>query len=178
MTRARLKWLQSAEPIHTMEQERKIAAQDSGGKFAGYKNGCNFLPPPYADWAYICWSEMHRQHHDRICSSATEWASGHTTEYHLVSVLKNGTPDVVAACSTGYASTDAQCPDPDDDAETKAISHWNTKPEASDYLPKPDDLWKYDPDVEPDFIAQAWMNDCVSAATYPPPEMSRPTPQK
>jgi uncharacterized protein YecT (DUF1311 family) len=176
MTRDRLTWLQTAEPIRAMEQERKITSKDSGGRFAGYKADCTLMPPPYGNWTYDCWGDAHRQHNDRVCSSVMEWASGHMTEYRLVSVLQGGEPRLVATCSTGYASTGQQCPEHDDNAETKAISHWNTNPEPPAQLPtaRADDLWKYDPDIAPSAIDQQWMSDCLFAATYPPPDVSRP----
>lgn len=177
MTRDHLIWLQTAEPIRTMKQERKITSKDSGGAFAGYKTYCTLLPPPYGGWTYDCWGDAHHQHNDRVCSSAMEWASGHMTEYRLVRVLKGGELKLAATCSTGYASTGEQCPERDDDAETKAIAHWNTNPEPSTHLAAPyaDDLWKYDPDIEPNVIDNQWMLDCLFSATYPPPEESRPS---
>ena len=56
----------------------------------------------------------------------------------------------MASCSTGYAEMSEQCPEPDDDAETKAVAHWNTNPEPSNELPTPhaSGLWKYDPDKD------------------------------
>lgn len=182
MTHDRLTFLQTAEPIRTMERQRKITSEDGGGTFDGFRTYCVLQPPPYGNWAYECWGEMHRQHNDKICSTETTWASGHITEYRLVSVLRSGTPKLVATCSTGYASTSAKCPEINDTAETKAISHWNTNPEPSDDLTMPHagDLWKYDPDVAPREIDQQWMHDCLFASTYPPPKVSRPnsTPQK
>jgi uncharacterized protein YecT (DUF1311 family) len=179
MTRDRLTFLQTAAPIHAMERQRKITNQDSGGSFVGYEtSSCFFPPPPYGNWGYICLGAVHRQHNDRICSVATEWASGRTSEYRLLSVLKNGEPKPVAACDTGYGATSGQCPEPDDDAETKAVAHWTTNPESSDELPTPhaSGLWKYDPDIDPAISDQPWMRDCLFASTYPPPELSRPDP--
>jgi hypothetical protein len=73
-----------------------------------------------------------------------------------------------------------RCPDPADDAETRAAAHWNLNPQLFDAHPTPttQGLWKYDPDIAMD--PQPWMDACVSAATYPPPEQSRhdPAPAK
>jgi hypothetical protein len=82
----------------------------------------------------------------------------------------------MASCSTGYAETSEQCPEPDDDAETKAVAHWNTNPEPSNELPTPhaSGLWKYDPDIDPGITDQPWMRDCLFGSSYPLPEMSRP----
>jgi uncharacterized protein YecT (DUF1311 family) len=174
MTRDRLTFLRTAGPIRVMEQERKITSKDSGGVFAGFETYCVLQPPPYGNWTYECWGGAYRQHNDRICSSAMEWASGHISEKRLVSVLRNGEPKPVASCATGYASTDEPCPEPDDAAETRAVAHWNTKPADDLPIQPAGRLWKYDPDIEPDQIARQWMQDCLFAPTYPPPEVSRP----
>jgi uncharacterized protein YecT (DUF1311 family) len=175
MTLDRLHFLRTAVPIRTMELQRKITAKDSGGRFAGYKTYCVLQPPPYGNWSYECWGEVHREHNDRVCSVSLEWASGHLTEYRLVSVLKNGEPKSVASCSTGYADTTGQCPDGGDQAAARADRHWNTNPKLSDDLPVPhvDDLWKYDPDIQTDLAGQPWMRECLTAPVYPP-ELSRP----
>jgi uncharacterized protein YecT (DUF1311 family) len=68
MTRGRLDFLKSGRAIRIMEEQRRIAAKDSSGPFAGYRAYCHFLPPPYGDWGYGCWSTVYRRHRDRICS--------------------------------------------------------------------------------------------------------------
>ena len=75
----------------------------------------------------------------------------------------------MASCSTGYAETSEQCPEPDDDAETKAVAHWNTNPEPSNELPTPhaSGLWKYDPDIDPRITDQPWMRARLFGSTYP-----------
>jgi len=75
----------------------------------------------------------------------------------------------MASCSTGYAEMSEQCPEPDDDAETKAVAHWNTNPEPSNELPTPhaSGLWKYDPDIDPRITDQPWMRACLFGSTYP-----------
>jgi hypothetical protein len=137
---------------------------------------CVLQPPPYGHWTYECWGDAHRQHEDRVCSSATEWASGHKTEYRLFSSLKDDQLKLVATCSTGDFSDGEDCPDPSSNAENNLASHWNTNPTRLPNLPNPrvDDLWKYDPDIEPDQINQQWAHDCLFAPNYPPPEVSRP----
>jgi uncharacterized protein YecT (DUF1311 family) len=175
MTRERLTSLQTAEPIHMLELQRKIVFNDGDGTFAGYRTYCVLQPPPYGNWNYECWGDTLRQHNDRICSSSMEWASGHMTEYRAVSVLKDGEPKVVATCSTGYATT--KCPDPNADVWTKLDAHWNSTPNPSEALPtsRMADLWKFDPDIDPGETDQAWMHDCLFSSTYPPPEVSRPS---
>ena len=70
---------------------------------------------------------------------------------------------------------------PDDDPEIKAIAHWNADPKPSSSLPVPraGSLWKYDPDADT-MTDEPWVSDCLFAATYPPPEVSRAnsSPQK
>ncbi|BAM88472.1 conserved hypothetical protein [Bradyrhizobium oligotrophicum S58] len=175
-TRNRLAELQSGRLIRTMERQRAAAAKDSGGAFAGYDTACYVLPPPYGRWSFSCFSTAHRQQHDRICSVSTEWATGHMTEYRYLSVAKDGRPVLVAGCSAGESDVE-RCPEPDDDAEAKAIAHWNTAPSNASYVaPRPDQLWKYDPDVDPEPIAAPWMQDCLFAPAFPPPGQSRSAP--
>lgn len=175
MTRVRLTFLQTAKPIRVMEQERQIMSKDSGGPFTGFQTYCVLQPPPYGSWDYECWGDAHRQQNGRICSSLMRWASGHWYEYRLVSVLNGDKPKPVAICSAQDDTMGARCPEPDLIAET----HWNTKFEQSAGVPNlPDlpnwgagDLWKYDPDIEPnDVIGQAWMHDCLVTPGYPPVE--------
>ena len=94
----------------------------------------------------------------------------------VVSIVRDGAPKVIATCSTGYESTDEQCPDPDDDAETRAIAHWNTSPTDSSF-------WtdgvhhkavKYDADLDPTDIDQPWFNECLTSSVYPPPPAISP----
>jgi uncharacterized protein YecT (DUF1311 family) len=177
MTNQWLKFMQTSDPVRTMEQEREITSKDSGGAFAGYKTGCVLQPPPYGTWGYECWGEAHRQHKDRVCSSVLEWASGHITEYRRVGILKDGKVKLLATCSTGYdTETDTQCYDASDYARKSVTLHWNTNPVLDAQAPilGTRDLWKYDPDIEPDVIKQQWMHDCLFAPIYPPPEVSRP----
>jgi hypothetical protein len=176
VTRARLDSLRTGEPVRAMERERAIVSKDGGGAFAGFKTYCVLQPPPYGTWTYECWGEAYRQHGDRVCSLATEWASGHMTERRLVSAMRGDQLQPVASCSTGYASYGDDCPDPYDDAEVDPGSHWNTNPTHVAGLPNPraNDLWKYDPDIELYRIEQKWMRDCLFAPVFPPPELSRP----
>jgi uncharacterized protein YecT (DUF1311 family) len=176
MTRDRQQFLRAAVPIRAMEEQNEAASKVSGGLFAGYDTFCYFLPPPHSDWRYACFGTKHRQHHDRICSLRTEWASGHVTEYRLVSVLRNGEPKPVASCSIGYAETREHCPESSDDPETKAIAHWNTNPQPANNFSvrKEGGFWKYDPDIPLSKDEQPWMDDCLLASTYPPADLSRP----
>ena len=177
ITKDRLNFLRGTEPIRTMEQQRKIASEDGGGPFAGYEaDSCEFLPPHYSNWEYVCWITTHRQHKDRICSATEDWASGHTTEQRLVSVVNDGHPKPVARCSTGYAGN--TCPDPENIGDVGAAAHWNTNPQPSAFnlhSPRAGSLWKFDPDG-PRGDDYPWMRDCLFAPTYPPPDVSRPDP--
>jgi uncharacterized protein YecT (DUF1311 family) len=175
MTRDRLTSLRTAQPIRVMEQERRIISNDSGGAFSGFKTFCVLQPPPYGNWTYQCWGDAYRQHGGRVCSSGMSWASGRMTEYRLVGILKDGKLEPVASCSAGEFSEGEDCPDSSGDAKTNSAAHWNTNPSRVANLPTPPaDLWKYDPDIEPDQINQAWMRDCLFAPNYPPAEVSRP----
>ena len=180
MTRERLTFLRTTEPIRRLELQRRMASEDGSGTFAGYKAHCVLQPPPYGNWTYECWGDTFRQHKDRICSSVMEWASGHMTEYRSVSVLKNGEPKVLAACSIGYAETNGRCPEPNDDVSTKLDAHWNTTPDPSEIPPaaRVAELWKFDPDLDPSATDREWMHDCVSDSIYPPSSASRPSPKK
>ncbi len=175
ITRDRLESLRSGELIHKMEEQRKTVSKESGGPFAGYATKCISYPPPYGNWGYDCAGTWQRQNHDRICSAHAVWTSGRTSEYRLVSALIAGELKNVARCSTGEFDKE-QCPDSPDDAETNAAAHWNTNPQPARDLPTAhlNDLWKYDPDIEPDEPDPKWMRDCLFAPTFPPPELSHP----
>ena len=94
------------------------------------------------------------------------------TKYQLVSVLKNGAPKRAAFCSTDYGLRDRQtCPGTRHNPWIKADAHWDTSfDKAPDDSPTLDvsDLWKYDPDIEPDVIKQPRMHDCLFAPIFPP----------
>lgn len=175
VTRDRADFLRAAGPIRAMERQREVASTDSGGSFAGFRTSCYFLPPPHSEWIYACFGTVHRQHRDRICSLTTDWASGHESEYRLVSVVGSSTPTPVASCSIGYAATTERCPDAADDAAATADARWNTKPGSRDgsSAPGTGGLWKYDPDIQGDIADQPWMHECLSAAVYPPSRVGR-----
>ena len=178
ITRDRLDFLNGTKPIRVMEQQRKIASEDGGAPFAGYEaDSCEFLPSHYSNWGYNCWITTHRQHADRICSVMQDWASGHSTEHRLVSVVNNGEPKPVASCYTGYAGL--TCPDPENIAMIGPAAHWNTNPHPSTFdlrPPRASSLWKYDPDGPGSGADEPWVRECLFARTYPPPELSRPDP--
>jgi hypothetical protein len=122
-------------------------------------------------------TRAYRQHRGRICSVAQMWASGHLTDERLVSVVRNGKPEPIASCSIGYAATDEPCPDPFQIADLKPVAHWNSAPNLDSSfsaIPGTEDLWKYDPDLEPAQYDQPWMNDCLFAPAFPPPALHRP----
>jgi uncharacterized protein YecT (DUF1311 family) len=178
-TRERLEFLASGRPIRAMEDQRKTNAKDSGEPFEGYTAHCNFLPPRWASgaWIYECWGAMYRQRRDRICSVSQMWASGHMTDFRLVSVVRNGKPTAVAGCSIGYATTDEPCPEPFQLDSLKPVAHWTTDPDVQaevERVPDPKELWKYDPDLGQWLYNQPWMDECLSAPVFPPPESSRP----
>jgi hypothetical protein len=197
-TRERLDFLKSGQPIRTMEAQRQIAAKDSGGPFAGDASLCQFWAPPLGDWGYACRTEISRQNRSRICGTGVSnerrsWSG------RSVKVVENGRPRTVARCSIGGEAlptvtggnaatnpTDGDratitiireppCPDPDQADALKPIAHWNTSPNPIvDKLRFREDRWKYDPDLTPAQYEQPWMNECLSAPVFPPPEQSRP----
>jgi uncharacterized protein YecT (DUF1311 family) len=170
VTRQRLTFLRSGDPVRTMERQRTILSGDSGGAFEGFQSTGVLQPPPYGSWPYECWGDAHRQNKNRVCSSVREWASGHMTESRRVSVVQGGELKFVASC----ASAGEDCPDGDNRDNAGSASHWNTNPTQPVADPQMADLWKYDPDIEPEVIDQKWMHDCLFAPVYPPPEARRP----
>jgi uncharacterized protein len=182
-TAGRLYFLTHGQPIKAMEEQRRIAARDSGGRFAGYATTCGFSPQPDGggDWPYSCATAVYRQHHDWVCSVTTMRAGIHTTDIRVLTTVANeNRPRPLASCWIGYAATDALCPDRNQSAEDKARARWKRDPgEATDLvmvrLPgNTGALWKYDPDLTPAQYEQPWMDDCLFAPVFPPPEQSRP----
>jgi uncharacterized protein YecT (DUF1311 family) len=176
-TRARRDFLASGKPIRTMEAQRRIAANDSGGRYAGYDAGCDFRPPPESDWSYDCSSSLAvRQHHDRICSDAQALSEQKPFDIRGVSRWANGRAVAVARCWMGDDRTIEPCPDPAQTDALKPTAHWKLlPPPLLGLLPdRPGVLWKYDPDLEPGQYEQPWMDACLSAPVFPPPEQSRP----
>jgi uncharacterized protein YecT (DUF1311 family) len=159
VTRDRLAFLTSGKPVRTMENQRKMASRDSGGPFAGYTASCNF-GPARAHWLYGCWSSVYRQHHGRVCSVSESGSDLHFSDYWLVGVVEKGKLKAVATCSIGYAGTNAPCPD-----------HWAT--DLGTPLESMPELWKYDPDFVHPANGLSWMEECLSARVFPPPELSR-----
>ena len=160
-----------------MEAQRKEAVGDSGGQLAGYEAFCNIFPPPYGGWNYSCLGSRHRQNGDRICSTFTEWASGHTTAIRRLSIFSDGKIQAIASCSFGYADTNAQCPGTGEGRQTSA-EHWDmTAITGSDNsLPEPGKLWKYDPDIDLSDDDGQWMRDCLTAPVFPPLDQRGGTP--
>lgn len=169
ITRDRLDALKKSTLIHTMEAERKAAVKDSGGPFVGYEADCDIFPPPYGNWNYSCHGSQHRQHGNRICSTSTEWASGHTTVKRFMSIFQDGTFHPIASCSFGYAASHAECPGTGDYTPTGSSAHWHMTPTERDVSPPQlEKLWKYDPDIDLGEDNALWMDDCLSANVFPP----------
>jgi uncharacterized protein YecT (DUF1311 family) len=175
----RLGFLQSGEPIRALEGQRRIAAQRSGGPFDGYSDSCGYWPLQFSK-GYRCVITVYRQHRDRICSVAQAWAAGGTTDYRLVSVVKNDKPEEIAGCAIGAAAgtENAPCPDRDQTDALKHAPHWKTDMswgyEMYQLSVKPKDLWKYDPDLTPAQYEQPWMTECLFAPVFPPAELRQP----
>ena len=145
-----------------MERQRRIAARDSGGSFAGYEIfSCFLYPPPYGSWNYVCLGAAHRQHNDQVCSAATEWASGHTTDTGS-SASKDGKPAPVASCSSASPARagNAQSLTAMPKRKPSLMEH---EPKLFSSLPASHTggLWKYDPDIDPGITDRQWMRDCL-----------------
>lgn len=152
--------------IAAVERQRKLAAPYTGGRFAGYRTECFFAWPRFGG-GYICVGTQSFQHHDRVCTSKIEWASGHETEYRTVVVVVGGRSKTIATCSTGYAETSEQCPSDDASSDREHRRHWDLHPAASE----PDQqllafpFLKYDPDVF--VLDKPWLRACLTEPNYP-----------
>jgi uncharacterized protein YecT (DUF1311 family) len=175
MTRDRLRFLQTGEPIRIMEAQRKATSGDSGGPFAGFRTSCVLQPPPYANWAFECWGSVHRQNTNRVCSSVKLWASGHSTEYRLVSVLEGGKPKQSAVCSTESSGDRPLCPGLGDTPRERADARWDTNFSGTLNFSAdldPGGLWEYDPDIGSEVVEEPWLNGCLTSSNFPPSKSS------
>jgi len=150
-----------------IKKQRANAAMYTGGPYAGYQTDCWFAPRGFGNGDYLCLGTETFQNRDRICRSATSWASGHTTEYRTVADVVGSGVRLKATCATGYESTDEPCPEPGLDE-----GHWNMKPVATGDTPEftlkgREHLQKYDPDASS--MGEPWLRDCLTDPNYPAP---------
>jgi uncharacterized protein len=155
--------------LAALAQQKKDADGYKGGPFAGFDTDCSFLPPGWGDGDYLCITTQTYQNKDRVCTVATEWASGHTTDVRTVSNVVNGSLKPVASCASGYSDVDGpKCPDADD---ADAAAHWDRSPDPSKIkttAPSPS-LPKLDPEAD-SFSPQdtTWLKACLTDPSYPP----------
>jgi uncharacterized protein YecT (DUF1311 family) len=156
-------FLESGAVISKLEAQRALRIKDGGGKYAGYRVGCWFVEPPWgAENAYVCGGTVRRQRDNRVCVSAEEWASGHTTEIRTVGVVSEGKLSPVATCRFGYAGL--TCPG---EMESAANAHWTLNPRVLENGELEESgFWKYDPDAAQD--SAPWLDDCIQSGFYPP----------
>lgn len=142
--------------------QRKFLAQFTGGPFAGFETGCDFLPGN-RQLTYGCFSERRYQHQDRVCTLKDDWASGGYDQTRLVGHVVQGRLETVAACGDGVEGA-GTCPDADNAG--KPAARWNVQPglpaAASKALPKLDAEAELDPEDT------GWLRACLTDSHYPP----------
>ncbi|MGL4963867.1 MAG: lysozyme inhibitor LprI family protein [Inquilinus sp.] len=167
---ARLKMRSGTDPkqfdlIATAEAQRRFAARFSGGPFARFRTGCDFLPSDGRSAAadvYGCFATRFYQNKDRICGVSEDWASGAVYETHSVADVVDGKPKTVATCSVEGAAGEPPCPDGDRDGAAR----WNLQPKADDAtsagsLPRIDaEAGGLDDDAP-------WLQACLTDGRYP-----------
>ena len=156
-------FLQSEDPIVSMETQRNLRLKDGGGKYEGYYTSCWFVEPPWGEAnEYVCVGMMRRQKGNRVCTAGSEWASGHETYVRVVSEVVNGQLKHIATCKEGYSGN--TCPGQKADEG----AHWTINPkDVEKDTTSVARFWKYDPDstmVE----GRDWTDDCVEQQIYPP----------
>jgi uncharacterized protein YecT (DUF1311 family) len=175
ITDDREKYLQRAEPIHVMEEERRVAFRDGGDSFAGYATDCSLEAQMDGRWVYECQTVLYRLRNNRLCSVETGGDEDQMTYLRSVTNLNDGKHKPVAICHIGFDWAEAQCPG--ENGKFKAAAHWNTNP-VHDWVPvysaEMKNFWKYDPDLTADEFDQPWMHDCLFNSVYPPPQLSHP----
>jgi uncharacterized protein len=160
--------------IKRIEDERQFASKFTGGPFGGYEIECWSAPEGFGDGAYVCVGNQTFQNDNRICRSTIEWASAHETEYRTVAQANGNEAKMIATCSTGYASSDYECPEADEEDPT--AKKWNRQPTVTDSIPElkvRDDhnpFSKLDPDADKPDID--WITACLTDPNYPSPTMA------
>lgn len=171
-TGARVAWLKSGDGLREMRRQRAAYAGDERSRHTGFRSACFFRE---AD--YLCVGEAQRARGQRLCSVKTTWASGHETEFRLVSRLEGAIAQPLAGCAYGYAQTDERCPSDEPGSDRAAETRWNPDMRPSPDLPdtRPIGLWTYDPDRRSS-SSDVWMKKCLSALDYPPANLVRRAP--
>jgi|GEM_PF-283460 len=148
--------------LDTALQQRKFLAQFTGGAFAGFETGCDFLPGGQ-ELSYGCFSERRYQNRDRVCTLMDDWASGGYYQTRLVGNVVQGRLETVAACGDG-SEGGSPCPDTVDDRR-KANAGWNLHPGRPALAPKA--LPKLDAEVELGAEDTDWLHACLADSRYP-----------
>jgi uncharacterized protein YecT (DUF1311 family) len=147
-------------------QQRKFAAQYTGGPFAGYDTDCDFFPGGPSDsgpYSYSCFSRKVYQNKNRVCSSEASWATYRIYENDEIADVVDGKLKTLATCSV----SDGNCPSDDDSS-----GDWNVKPgqkAEAESVPGPSPqqtLPKIDGDAGPD-ENPAWLHACLTDSAYP-----------
>lgn len=148
--------------LETALQQRKFLAQFTGGAFAGFETGCDFLPGGQ-ELNYGCFSERRYQNQNRVCTLKDDWASGGYYQTRWVGNIVQGRLETVAACGDGSESG-SPCPDTVNEAR-KAVAGWNLHPGRPALAPKA--LPKLDAEVELGTEDTAWLHACLTDSRYP-----------
>lgn len=142
-------------------EQRKFLAQFTGGPFAGFQTGCDFLPHDQ-QLSYGCFSERRYQNQDRVCTLKDDWASGGYYQTRLVGNIVQGRLETVAACGDG---SEGGSPCPDEDASRKATAGWNLHPGRPALAPTA--LPKLDAEAELGAEDTSWLRACLTDSRYP-----------
>lgn len=142
--------------IENAEQQRKFAAQFSGGPYAGFNTSCEMLPP---DQAYGCFSTRSYQNGDRVCTIEEYWATGSVYVQRFVADVVDGKPKLVASCS--FNGNDNACPGSIDEN-----ARWNVTPNDNPSLYAAQSLPKLDVDVT-DSGEEKWLTTCLTDKSFP-----------
>lgn len=148
--------------LETALQQRKFLAQFTGGAFAGFETGCDFLPGGQ-ELNYGCFSARRYQNRDRVCTLMDDWASGGYYQTRLIGNVVQGRLETVAACGDG-SEGGSPCPDTVSEAH-KASAGWNLHPGRPAEAPKA--LPKLDAEVELGAEDTAWLHACLTDNHYP-----------
>jgi uncharacterized protein YecT (DUF1311 family) len=146
-------------------QQRQFAARFTGGPFAGFATGCEFLPGSRESWAdhYGCFATRSYQNNNRVCSVSEDWATYSVYETRTVADVVDGKLKTVATCSVGGFGEESACPDGSDTA-----ARWNLQPKADESgasaAPSP---LKVDAEAGGAEDDQPWLRACLTDTGYP-----------
>lgn len=172
VTRRRTSDLQArsgAQPqfVATALRQRALASAYSGGRFAGYRVECSFIPDQrdHQSMYYSCFGGHAYQQGERVCSQSEDFASYTVVTTRAVGHVEDGHLKPVATCDFGGG--DNSCPD--DDADQ--LQGWNTHPTTEQFQTGYGEgpRLEVDPDLDNGDEDPAWLSRCLTAPAYPPP---------